>query len=632
MKLAKLNTREDQILEIIRSEKTIWEDYIINERQKLEADLILLRNNKRDWIISDTTMFNVHSALVARSFKNKTNIKFKWDKTGWNIDRQIKMLNNTWKEDTQTSYMKALKYWNCWNKFACGVSITAKVGWDWVYKRNIFKNINPLTVIPDPFWDYFTWNYRYIWFLWIKTVAELKKAWYDLEDITKWSNWDGAIDIMKQNQINQWLNSPDDSWLIDTYTHFTEINWKKAWFLLVNDCRKLIDWGIIEPWNPHEEKNPEAIEFPFAFHYRKPLEWNFYWDRIANYTRDIQKQKSVIAQLRLDKMKAELYPMYLYNKDFVSWTDLMFWFNKWIPIKGWITWEVNLSNIVAPVPKDLRIDTSIQVEDLLNRQVEKATSVWDVAQGTTPDKRETLWTNQLIQSNTDINLSLNEEIDWIWDEQLINIWFKWYYQNFSQADKKLIYASSSTWEMPITLKRKDFIYEWNLALSIETTSQANQRKREKALAIAQITPLILQDWSINEWYKRNLLRLNAEMQGLELDEIDSVVWKTAEQIKQQWENQLLLEWIMVNINPSDDDEQHLLEMWNMEGNLQFELHRMAHIQARLDKVANKNILSQNWLMSWWQEQGDNKGLLNSASAQSMNMVAWEKAKLDKQNI
>jgi hypothetical protein len=40
------------------------------------------------------------------------------------------MLNNTWKEDTQTSYMKALKYWNCWNKFACGVSITAKVGWD----------------------------------------------------------------------------------------------------------------------------------------------------------------------------------------------------------------------------------------------------------------------------------------------------------------------------------------------------------------------------------------------------------------------------------------------------------------------------------------------------------------------
>jgi hypothetical protein len=59
---------------------------------------------------------------------------------------------------------------------------------------------------------------------------------------------------------------------------------------------------------------------------------------------------------------------------------------------------------------------------------------------------------------------------------------------------------------------------------------------------------------------------------------------------------------------------------------------MAHIQARLDKVANKNILSQNWLMSWWQEQGDNKGLLNSASAQSMNMVAWEKAKLDKQNI
>lgn len=80
-------------------------------------------------------------------------------------------------------------------------------------------------------------------------------------------------------------------------------------------------------------------------------------------------------------MRAELYPMYLYNKDYVSGKDLAFGFNKGIPITTGIDGaSVNLNNIVQPIQKDLRVDTSFAVEQSLDRQVEKSTSIGEVVQ------------------------------------------------------------------------------------------------------------------------------------------------------------------------------------------------------------------------------------------------------------
>mgnify|MGYP003674663622 CR=1 FL=1 len=219
-------------------------------------------------------------------------------------------------------------------------------------------------------------------------------------------------------------------------------------------------------------------------------------------------------------MRAELYPMYLYNKDYVSGKDLSFWFNK-------------------AIAKDLRIDTSITVDQLMDRQVEKSTSIWDIAQGTTPDKRETLWTNQLIVSNTDVNLNLNEEIDLIGEEQGVQIWFSGYYQNFSDADSKLIFAWMWTSEVPIQLKKKDFLYEGNLAISIESNAQTEARKRKQAQAYLVTWPLILQDESINEWSKRHTLRRIWESNWMASEDIDIEIPKTSQQRMQMLENELI---------------------------------------------------------------------------------------------
>lgn len=234
------------------------------------------------------------------------------------------------------------------------------------------------------------------------------------------------------------------------------------------------------------------MTFPFSFYYWKPDRNNPFGDRPANYVRDVQLQKAEIANLRLNKMRAELYPMYLYNKDYVKGTDLDFGFNKRIPISTGIDGaQVSLGNIVQPIQKDLRIDTSFAVEASLDRMVEKSTSIGEVVQGTTPTQKETLGTNKLVQTNTDVNLSLNEELHSIGDEQFVKMWFGGYYQNFASGDKKLIFAGSSTAKEPIVLRRKDFVYEGNLGISIETNVQGEDRKRKENAAVTQVAPIIM---------------------------------------------------------------------------------------------------------------------------------------------
>jgi len=108
---------EDIVLSQVKHEREAGDKYVSERRDEIEADLVLLRNQvKQKGKIGDTTLFNNHTALLARSFHNKVPIKFKGDKNG--IDREIKMLNSVHKEDLGTPYMKALKYYEFWDKFA----------------------------------------------------------------------------------------------------------------------------------------------------------------------------------------------------------------------------------------------------------------------------------------------------------------------------------------------------------------------------------------------------------------------------------------------------------------------------------------------------------------------------------
>lgn len=156
--LSSLGIDESELLEIIRNERTEGEDFSRDFKTEIESDLKLLKNRrdkkKDEKLVGDSTLFNTHTALVSRSYQSKNQIRLKGDKNG--IEREIKMLNGALTEDLESPMMKALRYYVYNDKFATGVAIVAKSGWDGAYKRNVFQIVNPLTWIPDPSGDYFT--------------------------------------------------------------------------------------------------------------------------------------------------------------------------------------------------------------------------------------------------------------------------------------------------------------------------------------------------------------------------------------------------------------------------------------------------------------------------------------------
>lgn len=120
---------EEDILIQVSYERNRSIDFIRELRTQLNDDKNLLMNIKKDKeAIGDSTLFNVHTNLMARSYKSKPSVSFKKTKEG--IEQEVKMLNACLKEDLGTSEMKALKYMKDWNKFWAGFSFTIRNGWD----------------------------------------------------------------------------------------------------------------------------------------------------------------------------------------------------------------------------------------------------------------------------------------------------------------------------------------------------------------------------------------------------------------------------------------------------------------------------------------------------------------------
>lgn len=605
---------EEEVLVQIQTQKERSREFVRSKRTELEWDEKLFNNQKSNpELIGDTTLFNVHTSLMARSFSDKINIEFKW--STWEQQR-TKTLQRMYVEDFDTPEMKMIKYLRDHDKYLYWVWIVARTGWDWIYKRNKFQVVDPKTWYPDLNWDYINGNYSYTGFDKLAYMEDMKQSGYiNLDELNQmqWNDW-----IEQQKEDVQWSlwydwekqQDTQYNWQYEIYLHFAVFNGVKWRVLTWNNEQLVLNAWLVKAWNKFEEKEPSLIKFPFTYYYRKPRRYDPFGFRVADYVRDVQINKSKIANLRFDKMKAELYPMYLFNSDYVSGKDLWFWFNKYIPFKTWIDWPINPQNIVSPLVPNTRMDASITIDQTLDRQVEKSTSIWEVVQWTTSENRETLWTNQLIQSNTDINLSLNTKLDNISDEYLAIEWMKGYYINFTSADSKIVYASSWFMQMPLVIKKKDFFIEGNIKIEIETTSETEARKNKQRLAFNQTVPLILQDPWVPEVSKRRALRRVWEINNIPQEQIEEELPKTVDELIQEQENLLLTDWIYVEINPEDDDLAHLVCVEAVTNTPEWMLHKQAHIDAYIAKGKPQpqqqawwmlNQMASQWMAQIWSE-------------------------------
>lgn len=620
---------ESDIISQVSNEYERWYRYVVSKRNIFEKDLRLYNNQKKNKDkIWDSTLFNVHSALMARSYVMRPQSKFVSTKVG--RDYVVKNLNATWEEDSNTWGMEIIKYQRDWDKYFYGVWIVAKQWWDWYNKMPVFEVVDPRNWIPDPDWDYVSGDYSYTWFDKQVFKTDLEYDWVSQEtiELLNKNTWDyrGSDRSRNDDQVNSNLNPSykqenDDNPNYKIYIHFGIFSWPKwtvkAMVTMWNEQSLIIPEKvrILDAIDKDEKKDCTLIPFPFAFTHWKPRKNNPFGDRVATYVTDVQVAKALIANLRLDKSKAELYPMYLYNTRLIkNKTDLDFWFNKLVGANP-LEWE-SLNNAVAPISRDFRADNSFVIEQSLDRQVEESTSIWPVTQGSLPSRRETAQTNNLVQDNTDINLALASKIESWWEKQLLKLWLRWYLERFTNGDRKIVNFNTWFGIVPRELKKEDFLSEKLVRIQIITVAELDKKRDKERLAYANTLPL-LQTLQRPKAAQNYSYRRFLASSGIPEEQVEIEIPLTPQEIVALENVQLLIDGQFVEVKSEYDPLTHLIAIKAAPQELNTILYR----QALLD------LYKAQWWGNEWNLTEVSESVTNNVAAQWMSQVANESSNL-----
>ena len=613
----------DSVLDQIRSNFDAWTTFSKGIKAEFDKELKLYWNNKKKkHKIGDHTIFNVHSALMARSYVDRPQSKFVSTKIG--RDYVVKNLNATLEEDFNSSDMEILKYQRDWDKFLFWVWIVAKTGWCGGTKSPKFEVVDPRNWVPDPNGDHVNGKYSFTWFtknVFKTDLLAMGLSEEDIEAMPKNPKSDNTSKEKDQRTAGLW-NTQSSSSENPSYTLYYAFelfnnDGKMIKALVITDRNQTMAIGgkVYEWQTKAEKKNATLIPFPFAFTYWKPRSHNPFGDRIGTYIWDIQRIKAEMINLRLDKSKAELYPMYLYNTRLIkNKSDLDFGFNKLVaanPLEA-----ENLNNAVKPLQRDFRADNSYIIEDSLDSSVERTTSVGKVTQGSLPSRRETAKTNNLVQDNTDINLALAGKIESWGEKQLIKLWLRWYMEKFAEWDRKIV--NFNTWFsiFPKELKRKDFLSETSVRIQVITIAELDKKKDKERLAYTNSLPMLqmLQrpKAAENFSYRRYLAS-----QGIPENQIEIEVPRTPQEIIAMENVELLIAWKFVEVESDYEPLTHLIAIKSAPQELNTLMYRKGLLEL--------------YKAQWWANPESMTqvadGLVNNAAAQSSAQAANESSSL-----
>lgn len=609
--------KKDDILEQIQDKFDIWLQFANLIRQEFDKETKLFNYEKKNKKkIGDSTLFNVHSAMMAREYIDKPASKFEW--TIWQLDI-VNNLNTVLDMDFNTAEMENLIYDWKHDKFLRWLWIICRNGWDGTFKRPTYNIVDPRLAILDPDWDYRNGEYSFFGFQKAEYWKLLKKWWFEnLDLINKNSSYWDATKLKEQDQMwfKLWNRSKSlDNPLIECYYHFdTFWEWK-------NETRALVvttdnNTEIIKVKIYKKNNRVKMFDDILAITYWRPRKNNPFGDRMSRYVWDIQIFKSELANLRFDKSKAELYPMYLRNTRLIkNKAELDFGFNKIIDANP-LEWE-SLANAVIPLQRDVRADNSYLIEDSLDKQIEASTSIWKIAQWASPERREAATTNALIQSNTDINLAFTWKIDAIWYEKLLITWKEWYLDEFRWWDTKLIYIQTWFWMLSRDLEKADFLTDIALKIKIETLIEINEKKQKDRIIYWQAIWLL--QWLPNrgESAINSTYRLYLKSLDMSPEEIEMQIPTTIQEDIARENVGRLLKWEFVPIESDYDVNTHLIALKSIWDTPMTRLYKrqLFDLKKAQQEVGIWIPQEQSQDMTW---------IKNNLLAQSMSMV-WNEA-------
>lgn len=604
-----INNEDENLLLQVRDEHDRWQFAMVNVVKELESDYKLYRSQKKKSAkqkIGDWTVFSTHSALMARSYITRPESVF--ESTDIGEEDKVKNLNNALEQDFNDDDMEIVKYWRDFYKYLFGVGIVVRNWWDWDKIKSTFQNIDPRNMIFDPDGDYPIGQYWFSWFYRNVYKSELEE-WGLYNDELNPNDKGNTImlDAKDQDKMNAWVLTQwpssvqeNSNPLYRIYYHVTHViddNWDVKIMLVItgNSNSLILD-------------KQELQSLPFSFSYWRP-DGTPTGMRVTSITGDVQRVKAEFANLRLDKSKAELYPMYIRNKRLIpNASDLEFGFNKIIdanPLEG-----ENLNNAITPMQKDFRADNSFVIEQSLDSTVESAVSIGKIAQWSSPERREWVGTNELIAESTDVNLALNAKIESWWEKQLLRLYINGLREDMTEWDVKTVNVLTSYWLVPRDLKKEDFALNENTSIKIITVIE--KEKELNKLKIGYGTAIwMIQNLNLSESATKFLYRDYFETLGLTKEKAERIIDYTPDEIEAIINSELLNDGEFIKVRQEYDPMTHLAAIKDVKPGENVDMYRYA--------------LMELYKIKWIQTplKWDNESVENNMAAQSMSTIANE---------
>lgn len=591
----------------------------LTAKEKELKDLYVPRTKKGK--VNINSIYTTMQTLMSVYYWDRMNVQFEWRTKG--AAPYASNLNKMAEFDYDEMNLEEIDYkWN-WDRFFFGVGIKVLDGWDEETSTPIFRNISPLSWIPDPQWGFTIEDHRWAGFNIQNTKESLRhnKSFFNI-DLINDSDGDRQQEIRNayvagRNLTDVWVEDTPNK-LYNLYNHYTIIDGCKYLITLANHRSLVVRMMKIKPVLKEEKENPLKVIFPIALKYYSPVQGDPFGISVPDLMKDKQTAESKLFNLAiLKETRNALGEDLFYDGKMIK--DVKELTRPSVDPKAIsvnVTENKALSSAVYRPQKEQNAWSAFNSWSQLQFQNALSTGIDSNTLWVGDGGNQTATEAQITQQNANLRFILGTKIGKWWENISWKLWFRSYVFNLKGGNKKTIRLTQTFWPQFFEFGREDFPTTEDIDIKIVSTSELETRKSKEKADVYALLPQFLADPATTTVGKLLMKRQSLKFAGYSDEDITAITYDPNEQ-------QALLDVELINAweepIPAKPGQDHLLFM---------SIYRTAD-----DNEQKFNAISERHSLRIEEstaatEEGDTQTLNNIASASGakrMNNIVQEEA-------
>lgn len=552
---------EKKLLNQVINEVKLAYDFIQPKMAEWYVRLKLYNNQRRDKeAVGDPLMFTIHQTITASLYDDELSVQFSGREDDGGDDERADVLQDVAEFDYDEMEKNIVDYDWIWDAGFFGRGIVLFTAFDRESLTPAIECVDITTFLRDPRAKSVNGNKygqngcRFLG----RYIRRTKKEMEDLggfEHLDELKNLpsvdkDSLIEKAREaraNAQNRGNSSALNQLDLGENTEYELIQWftwydkKRVCVEISSDKNKVMRFLVLK--NQNKWPMVDRPLYPTAHD----------WDGVSipDMTEDKQRARAKLINLGLATATAELYPMYVYNRDKIrNRADLNFEFNKFVGVDG------DVNNTITPIQKASFSNAVSFILESLDNSAQKSTATPDIQQGMTSKQDRTLGELNIVANKVDTRYSLSAKV-FGWSEKAFwEMWYQMYADYMTDADKKFIRIKGYDGKkLPKTISKADMIYQnSNPDIFIESKVISEGRRMRLLQSFTNYATLLMADPNAN---RRYALRKLGKLNGLDVNEVERIYPPTPDEILAEYENEKLSANEMVVPTTYEDPMIHL---------------------------------------------------------------------------